>query len=369
MRRRDLLAVALAAAPLAACTSFRTTDTLPVAVPEAEHLATIAEMRPPKRKRPVAAILLDNRGSETTDSIIPWSVLKRSGIADVRMVTLETGPAILMPILSAGSEQTVAGFDTDLPDGADYVFVPAYHDARSPAAISWLQKQAAGGAKIIGICAGGLTLAHAGLLEGRRGTTHWFNLDQIARISPGMTVVRDRRYVADRNVVTTTGVSASLPVSLAIVEAVAGPEAAKALAAELGARHYDARHLSSVFGSKSTIYSVGATNTLNVLGRRNHILQVGAGQDELELAFIADAWSRTYRGSFKAVSASPSIATKHGLTLALETGSNGEPLSRFAAPSLPGQTLERALEAINQEFGSSTARLVAHQLEVIWQPT
>ena len=367
MRRRDLLTLALAAAPLAACASFKSPAAEPEPIPEVEHLATIAQMRPPKRKRPLAAILLDNRGSETTDSIVPWSVLKRSGVADVRMVTLEAGPAVLMPVLSVDSEQTVAAFDEAHPDGADYVFVPAYHDERSPAAIAWLRKQASGGATIVGICAGGLTLAHAGLLEGRRGTTHWFNLKQIADISPGMTVVPDRRYVADRGVITTTGVSASLPVSMAIVEAISGPELAAQLARGLGVAHYDARHLSSAFGSKSAIYSAGAANTLNLLGRRNHSLQVDAGVDELAVAFIADAWSRTYRGDFDAVAATASLVSQNGLGLVFKTGADGKPLSAFAAPSLPGEALHNALDAISSEFGTSTALLVAHQLEVIWQ--
>lgn len=367
MRRRDLLTMALAAAPLAACASFKSSAAEPEPIPEAEHLATIARMRPPKRKRPLAAVLLDNRGSETTDSIVPWSVLKRSGVADIRMVTLEEGPAVLMPVLSVDSEQTVADFDDAHPDGADYVFVPAYHDARSSAAIAWLRKQASTGATVVGICAGGLTLAHAGLLEGRRGTTHWFNIKQIADISPGMTVVPDRRYVADRSVITTTGVSASLPVSLAIVEAIAGPELAVQLARDLGVAHYDARHLSSSFGSKSAIYSAGAANTLNLLGRRNHTLQVEPGEDELAVAFIADAWSRTYRGNFDAVAATPSLASQNGLQLKFQIGEDGKPLSAFAAPSLPGEALQKALDAISSEFGTSTALLVSHQLEVIWQ--
>ena len=337
MRRKDLLMLALAAAPLAACASFKAPTAEPKPVSEAEHLATIAQMRPPKRKRPLAAVLLDNRGLETTDSIVPWSVLTRSGVADVRMVTLEEGPAELMPVLSVDSEQTVAAFDEAHPEGADYVFVPAYHDARSPAAIAWLRKQANGGATIVGICAGGLTLAHAGLLEGRRGTTHWFNIKQIADISTGMTVVPDRRYVADRGVVTTTGVSASLPVSMAIVEAIAGPEKAAQLAQGLGVAHYDARHLSSAFGSKSSIYSTGAAKTLNLLGRRSRTLQVETGADELMLAFVADAWSRTYRGEFEAVAAMPSLLSQNGLELQFKTGADGKPMSVFAAPSLPGE--------------------------------
>ncbi len=86
------------------------------------------------------------------------------------------------------------------------------------------------------ICDGTLVLANAGLLEGRRATGHWSEIDDVAKAHPTMQRVRDRRYVVDRGVVTTTGVSASVPVSLALVEAIGGRDRATALAREIGAR-------------------------------------------------------------------------------------------------------------------------------------
>lgn len=368
MHRRDFLLTVATAPALAACAALNEGGALPTPVPAEEQAATLAAMRPPKRARPVIAVLLDNRGSETTDAIIPWSVLKRSRVAEVFSVALEAGPARMMPVLTVQPELTTAAFDAAYTDGADYVIVPALHDPKSPAAVQWIKRQSASGAQIVGVCAGGLTVGHAGLLEGRRGTTHWFHRSELAGISPGMTWVADRRYVADRGVITTTGVSASLPVSLALVEAVAGPEVAARLARDLGVAHHDARHLSSAFGSRSAIYSEGARNTLNLPGRRNLAARVASGVDEMQLALIADAWSRTYRGSFKVFAPGGAVTSRNGLQLSVENGEDGEALDQFAKPSLPGQVLERAIDAICEKFGASTARLVAHQLEVMWSP-
>ena len=369
MRRRDFLVAGLAATPMAACSSLKAPpERLPQAVPPEEHAATIAAMRPPKRKRPLVAVLLDNRGSETTDAIVPWSVLTRSGVADVEMVSLEAGPVRLMPTLTLTSAMRIDEFDRRHPEGADYVIVPAYHDPRSAGAVNWIGVQARQGATVVGICAGALPVGHAGLLDGRQGTTHWFHLKELAGISPGMDWVPDRRYVADRGVVTTTGVSASLPVSLALVEAIAGADRAGALALELGAGPYDARHDSAAFGSRSAIYTQGAANTLNFPGRKNLCMRVAEGVDEMTLALAADAWARTYRGGLRVVGNGPQLTSLSGLSFALDAGCSGEPLTSFAGKGLPGEALESALGEIQARFGTSTARLVAHQLEVIWRP-
>nr|QQZ51993.1 DJ-1/PfpI family protein [Phenylobacterium glaciei] len=78
------------------------------------------------------------------------------------------------------------------------------------------------GATIVSICEGARVLANAGLLHDRRATTHWSALKGLTKAYPDTTWVRDRRYVQDGAVISTTGVSASIPASLALVEAIAG---------------------------------------------------------------------------------------------------------------------------------------------------
>src|SRR5262249_56785748 len=136
------------------------------------------------------------------------------------------------------------------------------HDPADPTARAWIRTQSAKGATIVGICAGARVLAGAGLLRDRSATTHWYEVSGLRRDEPTVRWVRDRRYIADRGVVTTTGVTASIPVSLAIVEAIGGRARAETLARELGVEGWDARHDSAAFRLDRGNVLTAARNTL-----------------------------------------------------------------------------------------------------------
>jgi transcriptional regulator GlxA family with amidase domain len=110
----------------------------------------------------------------------------------------------LYPALQVEPDATIAYFDAAHPAGADYVIVPAMSRDDDPAVIGWLQEQSRKGARIIGICAGAKVVGAAGLLDGRRATTHWYYLAQMLKRSPSIDYAPDRRMVADGDVVTTT---------------------------------------------------------------------------------------------------------------------------------------------------------------------
>ena len=260
-----------------------------------EHAATIAAMKPPKRTRPVVAVIADNDGTETTDFVVPYSVLARSQAADVFAVAPEDRAIKLTPALSVSPQLTTASFDARYPNGADYVIVPKIDNTANPAVVTWLKTQAAKGTVIVGICSGVKTLGAAGLLDDRAATGHWFDIEGLRKAHPTMRWVRDRRYVVDRSVMTTTGVSASLPASLALVEAIAGPARAATLAGELGVTSWDEQHDSSAFALDATLKRTAEQN--RAIGAKQpdvFALQVSNGVDDIALSFTADAWSRTF---------------------------------------------------------------------------
>ena len=111
----------------------------PAPISAEEAARTLAALKPPKRARPVVAVVGANEGSETTDYLIPYGVLKRSGVADVVSLGVGAGPVKLMPALTIVPEATIAEFDTRFPDGADYVIVPALHNAKNPRLIAWIK--------------------------------------------------------------------------------------------------------------------------------------------------------------------------------------------------------------------------------------
>jgi transcriptional regulator GlxA family with amidase domain len=212
-----------------------------------EEVSTASRRKPPKRERPLVAIIGINEATETTDYLMPYGILRRADVADVVTLSTGPGPVTLYPALRVEPDATIADFDTQYPEGADYVIVPAMSRDDDPAALEWIRSQANKGATIIGVCVGVRVVAETGLLDGKRATTHWYYLKGMLDRHPSIQYVPDRRLVVDQNVVTTTGISASIPMTLTLIEAIAGREKAEAVARDLGVEHWDISHNSAAF--------------------------------------------------------------------------------------------------------------------------
>jgi transcriptional regulator GlxA family with amidase domain len=87
-----------------------------------------------------------------------------------------------------------------------------------PEFLGWLRKKSAGARRFGSICTGAFVLAEAGLLDGRRATTHWNWAQELARDYPRVTVDPDPIYVRDDNCYTSAGVTAGIDLCLALVE-------------------------------------------------------------------------------------------------------------------------------------------------------
>ena len=166
-------------------------------IAEDETSAMIEALKPPKRQRPLIAIVGINDGTETTDYLMPFGILRRADVADVEALATGPGPVTLFPALTVEPQATTADFDARHRDGADYVIVPAMQRDDDPAVPQWLRSQAAQGAIIVGVCAGAKVVADAGLLDSKRATTHWYYLDEMRRRHPSIRYVADRRLVVD----------------------------------------------------------------------------------------------------------------------------------------------------------------------------
>src|SRR5262249_27056039 len=134
----------------------------------------VEAMKPRRDGRPLVAVLASNAGTEMTDLLLPHAVLQRSGAVDVQIVAPRRGAVTLYPALQVDGAQDFAAFDRAHPAGPDYVIVPAMQPNDDAEVTRWLRAQAARGARVIGVCAGALVVARAGLLDGHRFTTHWY---------------------------------------------------------------------------------------------------------------------------------------------------------------------------------------------------
>lgn len=102
--------------------------------------------------------------------------------------------------------------------------------AREEPLISWLRLAARRSRRVASVCTGAFMLARAGLLDGRRATTHWASCAALARNYPSIDVQPDPIFVRDGNVYTSAGVTAGIDLTLALVEEDLGRPAALAVA-------------------------------------------------------------------------------------------------------------------------------------------
>jgi transcriptional regulator GlxA family with amidase domain len=92
--------------------------------------------------------------------------------------------------------------------------------------VEWIADASRRARRVASVCTGAFLLARAGLLDGRRATTHWAACDELARRYPTVTVERDPIFVRDGDVWTSAGVTAGMDLALALVEDDVGHRAA-----------------------------------------------------------------------------------------------------------------------------------------------
>ncbi|MEV7356453.1 MULTISPECIES: GlxA family transcriptional regulator [unclassified Kitasatospora] len=110
------------------------------------------------------------------------------------------------------------GLGSDLPDGA---------------LVARIRELAGRAERVVSVCTGAFLLAEAGLLAGRRATTHWAYCEALARRFPDVEVDPDPIHVRDGNVATSAGVTAGIDLALALVEEDLGRDAALLIARHL----------------------------------------------------------------------------------------------------------------------------------------
>jgi AraC family transcriptional activator FtrA len=144
--------------------------------------------------------------------------------------------------VEAGPLRAAGGLAFEAPHGldalieADTIVIPGWRDADEPPPpqlIAALRRAHARGARLCSICSGAFVLAHAGLLDGRRATTHWRYFDKLAAGFPSIAIEQDALYVEDGNVVTSAGSAAGLDMLLHLVRRDFGADIANKVAQRL----------------------------------------------------------------------------------------------------------------------------------------
>ena len=136
------------------------------------------------------------------------------------------------PVTSRAGFTITPHADLSPVETADLVAVPA-HPITTPlpeAAIEALTRAAERGAWILSVCSGAFALGQAGLLDGRRCTTHWKYADELAERYPSASVVPDALYIQDGRIITSAGTAAGIDACLHLVRQAHGSKIATKLA-------------------------------------------------------------------------------------------------------------------------------------------
>jgi transcriptional regulator GlxA family with amidase domain len=161
-------------------------------------------------------------GVQTLDVVGPAEVL--------RAATLFHPPGYHVTIAAAEAEPIRTSTVAFVPDARleevtgqiDTLLVAGGTGTRraedDPRLVDWIAEAATRSRRVASVCTGALLLAKAGLLEGRRATTHWASCAELARRYPQVTVEPDRIFVRDGRVATSAGVTAGMDLALALVE-------------------------------------------------------------------------------------------------------------------------------------------------------
>lgn len=137
---------------------------------------------------------------------------------------------------SSGLELKCGRFD-DEPGDTLLVGGATFPKPSSPAMIAYVRRAAQSHRRIAAICTGAFVLAEAGLLNGRRATTHWMHARELQKRFPSATIDEDRIFINDGPIWTSAGMTAGVDLALALVESDLGPEVAKSVARKLVLYH------------------------------------------------------------------------------------------------------------------------------------
>lgn len=166
-------------------------------------------------------------GYTALDFIGPYDVLRNLPDAEVRFVWHEPGP------IEADSGVLLVGatHSFDETPSPDIILIPgglsSFQHARDERVLDWVRKAHETSAWTTSVCSGSVILAAAGLLDGRRATSHWMALPMLKPF--GVETVSDQRVVHEGKIVTAAGVSAGIDLGLWLFGQIAGEAKAKAV--------------------------------------------------------------------------------------------------------------------------------------------
>jgi transcriptional regulator GlxA family with amidase domain len=190
-------------------------------------------------KQKLVGILLFN-DVEVLDFCGPFEVFSVTRLNEERRRQEASPFSVLLiaekkdPIITAGGMRVLPDYDLDECPELDILVVPGGWGTRAEMnngrLMEWIGRRSRRLDTLASVCTGSLLLGQAGLLEGKRATTHWRVLDWMQELFPATTVERRLQFVEDGNLITSAGISAGIDMALKVVSRHFGEEVARATA-------------------------------------------------------------------------------------------------------------------------------------------
>ena len=190
----------------------------------------------PHERRDIGLLLFD--GVEELDAVGPWEVLSYWTQAypedgwSISCLSPDGGPVRAANGLVLGAHHSIAQAAT-----LDVLIHPGGPGARpmlrDESHLDWVCEQREQVPLMTSVCTGSLVYAAAGLLVGRRATTHWASLNLLSELDPTVITDVDARFVDDGDLITSAGVSAGIDMALHLVARLADVDRARAVRREI----------------------------------------------------------------------------------------------------------------------------------------
>jgi transcriptional regulator GlxA family with amidase domain len=141
------------------------------------------------------------------------------------------------PVVTTGAMKVLPDYDLDHCPPLDILLVPGGWGTRkemnNERLLQWIKNRAKQVEILASVCTGSLVLGKAGLLDGKRATTHWRSLDWMQELFPNVTVEKHLHFVEDGNLFISAGISAGIDMSLKVVARYCGEAVTRAAAKQM----------------------------------------------------------------------------------------------------------------------------------------
>jgi transcriptional regulator GlxA family with amidase domain len=313
----------------------------------------IKEVSIPKHdpNKPTVAVLLSNPTTEVFDFMVPYEMFAMTESYNVYAVAPDKDIKTLSGGLDLLPHYSFDELDRLLGRSPDLIVIPAMpmvDEAKYKPVREWIQQHS--DTKLLSICAGGLNLADTGLLKGKEAATDWksFSYGDVDKY-PDTKWIRDQRYVADGNIVSSAALSSGIDAVLYVISQQLGESMAEKIAKEM---NYPSYHF--LKNPQMDPFTVDRTEWIFTLNqafqwnKKNTGVMLYSGMDDGALTTIFDTYAAS--GTTKVYTVSDAIqpiVTKYHLNVVPRYQmSNAPKLDRMLVPGTEAEIL--AAEKVKQ---------------------